>query len=298
MKRTFFKAAIRIFAFAALIALGLLIFEYFTGYEIHRDVRYGDGDMNVMDIFIPKDAYERGESGCVMFIHGGSWSGGDKAEEAARCRLLASRGYIAVTVNYTLWSEDNADEYNVSLVLNELDLALETVKDFAAERGIIIERAATSGYSAGAHLSMLYSFSRGAEAPMEIVFTSNMAGPADISPEVWGEDMTVRVAKRLTGIDIAPEALKSGEYDTLLDSVSPVTFIDANTPPTIVMHGGKDKTVPVENAESLINKLEEYSVLHDYVYLKNSDHSLMQNPLKHFTYYGTLLDYCERYFKS
>lgn len=290
----------KIIAFLLLLSPLLLIFvsltDYYTGYEIYRDISYAGEKDNVMDIYFPKEAYGRESNGCVLFIHGGSWSGGDKSEETHRCRLLASRGYISATMNYTLWNESNANEYNVFDVLDEIDTALMKIKAFALERGIIIDKAATSGYSAGAHLSMLYSFSRSDMAPMQIVFTSNMAGPSDISPRLWGEDMARAIGNRLTGTDITEDMINAEKTKNLLSLISPVSYICENTPPTVIMHGGKDSVVPVGNAESLVEKFKEYSVPYDYVYLKDSDHSLGQNPYKHFTYYKILLEYCEKYF--
>lgn len=281
---------------ALLLAIiwGLLV--YFFAYTLYRDVSYGEKDTNTMDVYIPKEAYKRESNGVILFIHGGSWSGGDKAEETIRCRMLASRGYIVANVNYTLWSEDTADAYHVSQVLDELDAALLKVQAFAAERGIAIDKAATVGYSAGAHLAMLYAYSRGDTAPVDIVFTASMAGPADISPAVWGEDMAIRVARRLTGIEITHEMLRSGKADEIFASVSPTSFIDKDTPPTLMMQGGRDTVVPPANADSLVEKFTAYAVPYDYIPLADSDHSLLQNPIKHASFYGMLFDYCERYF--
>lgn len=292
-----FKTFFIVLSSSLLLVIICFLLHYFSGYEIHRNVKYGEKEINVMDIYLPTEARAKDVRGCVLFIHGGSWSGGDKAEEAARCRLLASQGYLAATVDYTLWSEDTTDTYHVCQVLGELDAALLQIKEFAAERGIAIDQAAVSGYSAGAHLAMLYAYSRGETAPLDIAFAASMAGPADISPEVWGEDMTIRVARRLTGEEITAELLRSGEADALLDSVSPVSFIDENTPPTIIMQGRKDPVVPPANADSLIEKFDAHGIPYDYIPLKNSDHSLLQNPLQHIKYCKTLLTYCKTYFE-
>lgn len=281
---------------ALLLSVVWALLDYFCTYTLFRDVRYGEKEVNAMDIYIPREAQKRETNGVILFIHGGSWSGGDKSDETVRCRMLASQGYIVANVNYTLWSEETSDTYHVNQVLDELDAALLQVKKFAAERGIVIDKAATVGYSAGAHLAMLYAYSRAETAPMEIVFAASMAGPADISPAVWGEDMTVRVARRLTSAEITPEMLRSGEADALLASISPVSFIDENTPPTLFMQGGKDTVVPPANADSLSKKLAENKILYDYIHLKNSDHSLLQNPIQHAKFYGMLFEYCEKFF--
>ena len=278
------------------LLLALPIFNCFTGYDIHRNIKYGEKSVNVMDVYIPQAAYKRERNGCVLFIHGGSWSGGDKKEESFRCRLLASRGYISASLNYTLWSEATAKEYTVFEVLDEIKRALLKLKDFTAERGLSVEKVGITGYSAGAHLAMLYSYSQGDTAPMELAFTASIAGPAEISPKVWGEDMTIRIAKRLTGKTISEEMLRLGEADELLASISPTSYINENTPPTLIMHGGKDNVVPPANADFLTQKLSQNSIAYDYIHLKNSNHTLIQNPFKHLEYYEVLVKYCKRYF--
>ena len=297
MKKTL-RFLSKLLLMALLISIVGVLGTLFGTNTLYRDIRYGEKEVNVMDVYIPGEAYRRESNGVILFIHGGSWSGGDKADETIRCRMLASQGYIVANVNYTLWSEDTADTYHVSQVLDELDAALLQVQKFADQMGIDglnVNKAAIVRYSAGAHLAMLYAYSRAETAPMDIVFAASMAGPADISPEVWGEEMSIRVARRLTGVEISPEMLRSGEADEILASISPVSFIDENTPPTLLMQGGKDTVVPPANADALVEKFTASAIPYDYIYLKDSDHSLLQNPIQHAKFYGMLFDYCERY---
>lgn len=289
------KKIILVICAFCLILLGAATLKFFTGYEIYRNVKYGTTEANVMDVYIPQRAFGRKSNGCVLFIHGGSWSGGDKSEEALKCRLLASHGYLAATVNYTLWSEETSDEYTVFGVLDELDAALETLKAFVNEQGIALDKAAVAGYSAGAHLAMLYAYARADSAPLPIVFTASMAGPADIFPDVWGNDMTMRIAKLLTGQDVTEEMLQTGEADALLSSISPISYITEASPPTIILHGGKDTVVPIANTTSLIARLSEHAVRHEYIYMKNADHALIQNPFRRLAYLKALLTYCDEY---
>ena len=280
---------------AVILATGVFLVLFLTGYDVYREISYCDTSLEVMDIYIPNDAYEDGECGCVLFIHGGSWTSGDKSEEALRCRNVANSGYIAATMNYTLYSEENRDTFTVDAVLREISAALLKIRDFAAEKGIKVTKAATAGYSAGAHLSMLYSYSIGDGAPLEIVFTANMAGPADFSPEIWGSAAKV-ISERLLGITLTDEMLKSGEADEILAIPSPVTYVNESTVPSIFAYGGKDGTVSEKNGESLKAKFDEYGLSYDYIYFPDSDHSLISNPIKRIKYNLTLIDYCEKYF--
>ena len=269
----------------------LFAIDFLTGYTIHSNVSYDEN--NLMDVYMPKNAGEK--CGAVIFIHGGSWSSGDKSEEDVRCRILANAGYIAATINYTLLSEDNKAEYTVDIVLDEIEAAILSLKSFAKERGVSVEKVGLSGYSAGAHLAMLSSYSRQDRPPVEIAFTSSMAGPCDISPEVWGDHSASVIGGWLGGIEIDETNPGSEEAREILAKISPITYVDENTPPTMFIHGGRDNVVPLSNAENLAARLSENGVSHDFTYLPSSDHSLLQNPIKHLQYYLMLIDYADRY---
>lgn len=278
------------------VSASVLLIFFLTGYEIHRNVSYGDAPCEVFDVYIPKSAYKNKECGAVLFIHGGSWSGGDKAEEELRCRTVANGGHIAISMNYTLYKDEDKGVYNVGKVLDEIDLALERVKNYAENLGITVTYGATAGYSAGAHLSMLYSYSRAESAPIEIKFTANMAGPADIRPEIWGEDLSIAIGERLSGKTITADELRLGEADTILREISPVTYINSNTPPSLFMYGGADTTVSHLNGDALRKRFDELGIEYDYLFLPDANHALMANPRVRLAYPKKLLEYCERYF--
>ena len=294
MKKT--KRIILIIVILFVVTVSVFFVCFFTGYKIYRNVRYGETENEIMDIYIPNKAYDKEYNGCVLFIHGGSWTGGDKKEESFRCRYLASKGYIAATVNYTLYSEETADSYHVGIVLDEIDAALTKIKSFAAEKGITVTKAATSGYSAGAHLSMLYAFSRHETAPMELVFTANMAGPADFSTDIWGKETALTLANRLSGQKVTEEMLLSGQAEEILRSISPTSYITADTPPSIFMYGGRDDLVDKANGESLKAKFDAVGVEYDYIFLPKAKHSLARDLGKRFSYFKRLVEYCKEYF--
>lgn len=277
-------------------SVGVFAAFFFTGYDVFEEVAYGEGENNVMDIYIPKTAYGSEECGCVLFIHGGSWTGGDKSEEALRSRLVANGGYIAATMNYTLFTKENADVFSAEVVLLEIEAALTRIVDFANEKGVTVTKAATAGYSAGAHLSMLYSYSRHEDAPIEIVFTANMAGPSDFSSEIWGESVTA-IGERLVGKAFKEDSLSAKEKEELLTFVAPVSFIDADTPPSLFAYGGKDTTVSDKNGESIKKKFDEAHVHYDYILFPDSNHAMISDPIKRIEYDLAILDYCEKYFK-
>ena len=99
-------------------------------YEVIENVRYAEAECAVMDVYLPESAVDREENGCVIMIHGGAWSGGDKGDERARCYRLARRGYVVASINYTLYAEGQG--YTVDTVLDEIDTAIAALRDMSA----------------------------------------------------------------------------------------------------------------------------------------------------------------------
>lgn len=264
-------------------------------YETFKDIPYGIETREVMDIYIPDSAYEREENGCILFIHGGSWSGGDKKDMTSMCKEMAEKGYVTATMSYTLYSEENADSFTVDIMLDEIGMALEKLKSFSAEKGVNVTSACTSGFSSGAHISMLYSYSRAAEAPIKLAFTANQVGPSDFSYDIWGE-LGFGLASALSGTVITEEMLTNGEAEKIIASVSPVAYVNANSIPSLFAYGGKDTIVPIGNGNSIKTVFEKSGVEFDYILFPNSNHPLWSDPDCTELYQQTFEDYCKTYF--
>lgn len=128
-----------------------------------EDVRYGDGERNVFDIYLP-DCDE--PTPLVIYIHGGGFTGGDKSgthnqnAEAIRELLLSCVAYA--TINYFLLDVPSAAEGTGSIVaqggvltsLNDTARALQFMRYHFASLNIDPERVAAFGGSAGAGASL------------------------------------------------------------------------------------------------------------------------------------------------
>ena len=289
------KASLFLILFCAVLLLTAIVplVKFYTGYRVYKNIEYGQGKLNVIDVYMPN---RQKSNGVILFIHGGSWTGGDKSEEDFRCRILASNGFMSATLNYSLYSQETASEYSVFTVLNEIDLALNKLKEFASSSGQNINKVALCGYSAGAHLATLYSYSRTESAPLKIAFTASMAGPVDISTNAWSEELTSSIASILLQKDISKEDVLDGSVNDILLTISPISYISKNSPPTLIIHGGKDEVVSIKNAEALVQKLTENNVEFKYFYLENSTHALIENPFKHIKFLNELINYSKKYF--
>lgn len=267
----------------------------FTGYDVDRDVRYSEGTECTMDIYTPWGKENADPIGCVILIHGGSWSGGDKDEEELRARLIARSGYMAVAINYTLFTAEADDTFDVHTMLNDIEAAIIAAKTYAEERGIAINKIATSGYSAGAHLALLYAYSRKDSSPIDIAFAASMAGPAEISPEIWGEDLTWAIGNILSTKSFDKDLIYTDDGKATLREISPTSYINADSVPTLILQGAKDTTVPPANAETLASALSAASVEHEYIILPNSTHMLIEDIFGFVGYHLTLIKWCNDY---
>ena len=292
MKRIVFL----IIPLALLLLVAMPIISILVGYTVECDIRYADGEECIMDIYTPWGAENHDSIGCVILIHGGSWSSGDKSDEELRARLIASRGYMAVTINYTLFTAEADASFDTDTMLDDIDAAISKVKSYAKERGITIDKIATSGYSAGAHLALLYAYSRSADSPIEIAFTASMAGPTKITPEIWGEDFTVSIGRLLTTEDFDKDYIYTAHGESALRDISPTTYISESSVPTLILQGAKDSIVPPQNAEALASALESARVAHEYIILPNSTHALSEDIFGFIGYHLTLLEWCNDHF--
>ncbi len=308
---SFFMSIITFFLSLFGITLGEKDFEKFA------DLSYGTGEYQTVDIYVPDSAYDRDYNGCILFIHGGSWIGGDKAEMIAQCEDYANKGYITATMNYRLRSDANT--VNGIDMVSDINECIKKIKSFSDEKGLNITKLATSGYSAGAHLSMLYTYAntnpdKGSELDfispaIPIAFTANQVGPASFKAGVWvdsflGEgDIGPGLAQALSGIVFFEE--KDGVITYIadettinyaIDLVSPASHVTSKAVPSLLGYGGKDTIVPIGNKDAIVNACEAAGIKYDLVFYPNSGH-LLENDKDNSEKYASLLDeYCKTYF--
>lgn len=251
-----------------------------NSYKTYKDISYGSGKYQKMNIYIPQNAYEREYNGAIIFVHGGSWTGRskDKYNKKEDIERYTKAGYITASINYTLLDMDNIGSASVFDMLDDITLSIKKLKSFTQNKNINVTRLALSGYSAGAHLCMLYCYSRANDSKIKLVFTADRVGPSDFSPEVWDESYEENTAYILTSFLTATvlnqEDIGTKKVKRLCDSISPVHFVKKDSVPSLLGYGGKDKTVPVGNYKSILSAMKKAGAKYDMIYYPNSTHNL------------------------
>lgn len=120
------------------------------------DLSYGDHALHRLDVYLPDDGEP---SEVVVFVHGGSWTGGDKAnlrESAGFVDWFAERGYAVVAPNVRLASPPSGPrEVVIADMMADLAAAVRWTVDDGGEHGVPDADPVLIGFSSGAHLVAL-----------------------------------------------------------------------------------------------------------------------------------------------
>jgi acetyl esterase len=117
--------------------------------ERRRDLRYGEGRDEVLDVYRPAGTPASRLPG-VLWIHGGAFLAGDKREIANYARILAARGYVVVCANYT-----RAPRAHFPVPVRQAGRASAWLVAHADELGVDADRVVLAGDSAGATIAAL-----------------------------------------------------------------------------------------------------------------------------------------------
>ena len=246
---------------------------------IERDVVYGivDGHKLTLDVAYGEDL--AAPVPAIVHIHGGAWLGGEKSAEMAI--MCAEAGYVGVSINYRL--------SGVALFpagVHDCKRAIRWVRAHAKRYRIDPERIGVMGSSAGGHLVALLGTSgedpylEGDEGYLE--YSSRVQAVVDH----FGPTDFLRMNDVPGSIDHlaedSPESLwLGGPIEELPDRVkraNPITYIDNEDPPILIVHGEKDQLVIIGQSELFYDALRRAGVRTEFVRVKNAGHGYRAIP--------------------
>lgn len=244
-----------------------------------KDISYGAHERNILDLAIPESAGRN--DGMILIIHGGGWNSCDKSAHDKDVEFWSSLGFITATMNYRYVSA----EIHIPDLLDDITKALGFIKEKCAENGHNVEKAMLMGGSAGAHLCMMYAFTRFEEAPIKPALIMDNCGPVDFTKPDFligingqFEDYKYGVISDCVGRKITKENIVSEESRKALLEYSPICFVNENTVPIILGHGKLDDIVPFNQCEQLIEKLNSFGIENELIIYENSGHALDKDP--------------------
>lgn len=216
------------------------------------DVAYGEHPAHRLDLWARPDLPRDAAAPVLVQVHGGGWTGGDKAGQAEPLLAhLSARGWVCVAVNYRLGP---AEHWPAMIV--DVKRALAWVRAHIAEHGGDPGFVAIAGGSAGGHLAALAAL------------TPNDPG---FQPGFEDADTTLAAAVSFYGVhDFTVDehglfALLEGkvigtgptEDEWSWRQASPVHRAGPHAPPFLVVHGSTDTVAGVGQSRRLVARLRE-----------------------------------------
>ena len=259
----------------------------------YRDVPYGDHPLQKMDIDIPAGTANE-IFPVVLKIHGGEWTTGDKSRFDSYTETVLGAGCIHVNINHRLLGNGiDAGSAPYEQMLDDIEQALDFLKQHAEEYSVDVNKAAIMGYSSGGHLALMYAYTRTSNSiPIDAVVS--LSGPTDfLDPKTFTGDGDMwlieshgvhtgdffifpeqTLAERLEIIsEITGTVYGTEGWREAWAKASPAYHAQTSSPKTLLLYGTHDNLVPVSHAESLQSRLLDCTLielLYTYHNLANS----------------------------
>jgi acetyl esterase/lipase len=168
----------------------------------------------------------------VLFIHGGGFTSGSKADMAGHAGLHAKGGFVTATLDYRL-----APRFPAPAAVIDVNDAVDWLKARAG-----ISRVVVVGYSAGGTLALMSGLTR----PGSVAAIISVAGASDL------------MALRATTPHQRLKADLSAYIGQSLPAVvSPIAQPVTDAPPVFLIHGEADVLVPVAQSVKMAERLRD-----------------------------------------
>ncbi len=231
------------------------------GVECLENLSYGDaGERNLLDIYRPVRAPRDGGLPVLLWIHGGGWIIGHKAQQGLPLMYyMASRGWLAVSANYRLGPASRFPDPLVD-IKKVIAWLRRHGEDYGADARCIV----TCGGSAGAHLASLAALTPN-RPELQPGFEDQDTTVAASVPLYGRFDFVDRsevLGDKLLLMNFLADKVMPCTYEddrALWDLASPIAQVHASAPPMLIMHGTHDSLIPIEEARSFVDALQRTS---------------------------------------
>ncbi len=191
----------------------------------------------------------------IVFFHGGGWTGGSPGQFTEHSKYLATRGMVAIQVEYRLL--DRKGKEPPVTCCRDAKSALRWVRSHATNFGIDPQRIASAGGSAGGHLASFVAMVEGTDDPADDLSVSPKSNAQilfnavfDNGPAGWGH---ARVGDRYR-------------------EFSPFHNVSSDDPPALVLLGSADKLIPVKTAHDFQAAMKKVNVECDVIIYADQPH--------------------------
>jgi acetyl esterase/lipase len=246
-----------------------------------------------LDLYLPKGKPEASVGRpLVIYVHGGGWSGGHSRNSGAFVDFpsvlasLAAKGYVVSSINYRL-----SREAPFPAAIQDVKAAVRWLRVHATEYGIDKSRVMIWGGSAGGQLAALAATSCNVAALEPAAASTATTAPESTCVQgavLWYPvvDFETMLKSQASQTDTAAQnptsrylgCTKSSCLTSALETVrlaSPLSLVNANTPPVLLIHGVEDRVVPVAQSQAFHDKMKTSGAKTEILLIPVVDHSFI-----------------------
>ncbi|MEM1392882.1 MAG: alpha/beta hydrolase, partial [Cyanobacteria bacterium P01_H01_bin.150] len=162
-------------------------------------------------------------------------------------RYMAARGYTVFAIDYR-----HAPKYKFPAQLDDVNTALNFIRDRANEYEADVDKMVLFGRSAGAHLAMLAAYKPDAPAVRAVV---NYYGPVNLTQGYNEPPIPDPInARAVLTAFLGGSPL---ELPMLYENASPINYVVPNLPPTLLIYGSRDHVVEARFGRQMYEKLRD-----------------------------------------
>ena len=236
--------------------------------EIVPDVVYGhkDGLAMSFDVIKPK---ANANGAAVIFMVSGGWVSNynPPQQTATRFKELLDKGFTLIAVRH-----GSSPKYLIPEIVSDVRRAVRFIRHNAKQWGVDPNRLGVHGGSAGGHLSvMLGSAPDNGDPAAEELFMreSNRVQsvvayypPVDLTTWARGA-VPATPGQRFPALNFEKEKGPG---------ISPILFVTPDDPPTLLIHGDADETVPISHSQRMFKALQDAKVKSNFITIPGAGH--------------------------
>lgn len=269
------------------LLLGLGLFQCQNYSQSWKDVNYAGDDLPAhnLDIYLPKDSQDKHPA--VMIIYGSAFFGDDMKQKAFDVlgKPLLNSGFAVVAINHR-----SSRDVIFPAQVHDLKAALRFIRARAEDYQIDTTFIAISGYSSGGYLSAMAGTTGSVHEKTlgersvhlegslgdYLSYNSAVHAVVDWFGPIEFQSMDSCGSTMVHNASDSPESIFIGgpiqENEKLCTLANPMSYVDADDPPFLIIHGDKDPLVPHCQSAMLYDALRRAGVSAEYLLIPEGRH--------------------------
>jgi acetyl esterase/lipase len=237
--------------------------------KVHRGLPYADtkNERQMLDVYAPTQGQNHP---VVVWIHGGGWRRGDKAEVHNKPKAFVDKGFVLVSINYRF-----VPNVTVMQIAGDVAKAIRWTHDHAKDYSGDPNRIIVMGHSAGAQLAALVCtddrYLKTEKLPLSII-----KGCVPVDGDTYDVAMQIKTVEEKRANSYK---MTFGDAESQKD-LSSVTHVakDKNIPPFLILHVA-DHPETKAQSQRLVKVLQHAGISATAYAAEGKNHTTINNDL-------------------